>query len=70
MLPRSMLETLQMYLSMVGVLTINAIALPWTLIPTVLLVVLFSFMLKYYLKAAQAVRRLEGTSKYLLIKET
>ncbi|KAL0850177.1 hypothetical protein ABMA28_012050 [Loxostege sticticalis] len=63
MLPRSMLETLQMYLSMVGVLTINAIALPWTLIPTVLLVVLFSFMLKYYLKAAQAVRRLEGTTK-------
>nr|QJQ50001.1 ABC transporter family C protein ABCC2 [Ostrinia furnacalis] len=63
LLPRSMLETLQMYLSMASVLVINAIALPWTLIPTFVLVLIFVFLLKFYLNAAQAVRRLEGTTK-------
>lgn len=62
-LPKAMLETLQMYFSMVSVLILNAMALPWTLIPTAVLMVVFVFFLKWYLNAAQAVKRLEGTSK-------
>lgn len=65
LLPRSTLETIQMYLQMVSVLVLNAVALPWTLIPTVLLVIVFVFMLRWYLSAAQAVKRLEGTSKLI-----
>ncbi|RVE50388.1 hypothetical protein evm_004925 [Chilo suppressalis] len=63
LLPRSLLETLQMYLAMSSVLVLNAIALPWTLIPTAFLVVLFVLLLRWYLQAAQAVKRLEGTTK-------
>nr|UAX26432.1 ATP-binding cassette C subfamily [Galleria mellonella] len=63
LLPRSILETLQMYFSMTSVLVLNAIALPWTLIPTAVLVVVFVLLLRWYLKAAQAVKRLEGTTK-------
>ncbi|CAG9783021.1 unnamed protein product [Diatraea saccharalis] len=63
LLPRSLLETLQMYLAMTSVLVLNAISLPWTLIPTTFLVVLFVFLLRWYLQAAQAVKRLEGTTK-------
>lgn len=66
-LPRSMLETVQMYLSMASILVLNAVALPWTLIPTTVLMVCFVSMLKWYLNAAQAVKRLEGTSKYFYI---
>ncbi|KAJ0181179.1 hypothetical protein K1T71_003264 [Dendrolimus kikuchii] len=62
-LPRSTLETLQMYLSMASILLLNAIALPWTLIPSFVLLVVFIFLLKWYLNAAQAVKRLEGTTK-------
>lgn len=65
LLPRSMLETIQMYLTMTSILVLNAIALPWTLIPTAVLMFLFIFLLKWYLNAAQAVKRLEGTSKNL-----
>lgn len=64
LLPRSMLETVQMYLSLASVLVLNAIALPWTLIPTTVLMFIFVFLLKWYINAAQAVKRLEGTSKY------
>lgn len=63
-LPRSLFETVQMYLTLCSILILNAIALPWTLIPTAVLLILFFFLLKWYLNAAQAVKRLEGTSKY------
>lgn len=63
LLPRSILETVQMYLSLTSILVLNAIALPWTLIPTFVLIIVFVFLFKWYLNAAQAVKRLEGTSK-------
>lgn len=63
MLPRALLETIQMYLSMISILLLNALALPWTLIPTAVLVFIFVFLLKWYLNAAQAVKRLESTSE-------
>lgn len=64
LLPRSILQAFQMYLSMASVLTLNAVSLPWTLIPTVLLLGLFIRYLKWYLNAAQSVKRLEGTSEW------
>lgn len=63
-LPRSMLETVQMYLTVISIMILNALALPWTLIPTSALMVAFVLLLKWYLNAAQSVKRLEGTSKY------
>ncbi|XP_063373668.1 ATP-binding cassette sub-family C member 4-like [Cydia amplana] len=62
-LPRSMLETIQMYLSMISILVLNALALWWTIIPTFVLVIIFIILLKWYLNAAQAVKRLESTTK-------
>nr|ADH16744.1 ABC transporter family C protein ABCC2 [Heliothis subflexa] len=63
LLPRSLLETVQMYLSLTSILVLNATALPWTLIPTSVLIVIFVLMLRWYLNTAQAVKRLEGTTK-------
>ncbi|GBP41934.1 Probable multidrug resistance-associated protein lethal(2)03659 [Eumeta japonica] len=62
-LPRGTLEAVQIYLSLISVLTLNAIALPWTLIPTFFVLVVFLLLLKVYLKAAQSIKRLEGTTK-------
>lgn len=66
LLPRSMLETIQMYLFVLSVLVLNALALPWTLIPTAILLIIFIILLKWYLNAAQAVKRLESTSMYAI----
>lgn len=65
LLPRSFLETIQMYLVMTSILVLNALSLTWTLIPTVVLIFIFGVLLKWYLNAAQAVKRLEGTSEIL-----
>lgn len=62
-LPRTLLEVLQTYTTLAAVLVLNALALYWTLIPSALLILMFAFFVKIYLKTAQSVKRLEGTSK-------
>ncbi|KAI5634801.1 ABC transporter domain-containing protein [Phthorimaea operculella] len=62
-LPRAFIEMIQYYFSMISILIVNALALPYTLIPTAVLMILFYFLVKWYLNAAQSVKRLEGTTK-------
>lgn len=63
-LPRTLLDVLQIYGTLTAILVLNAIALYWTLVPSAVLLVLFGFMVRIYLKAAQGIKRLEGTSTY------
>ncbi|KAJ2946419.1 hypothetical protein O0L34_g12458 [Tuta absoluta] len=62
-LPRAFMEMIQYYFTMINILIINALALPYTLIPTAVLIIIFYFLVKWYLNAAQSVKRLEGTTK-------
>nr|AUO38741.1 ABCC3 protein [Spodoptera frugiperda] len=62
-LPRTLLDVLQIYGTLTAILVLNAIALYWTLVPSAVLLVLFGFMVRIYLKAAQGIKRLEGTTK-------
>lgn len=62
-LPRTLLDVVQIYGTLIGILILNAIALYWTLIPTAVLLTIFFLMVKVYLKAAQGIKRLEGTCK-------
>lgn len=64
LLPKVMLEALQVCCVVCGIMTMEAIINQWMLIPIVGLAVLFYFMTKFYLKTAQNVKRLEGVSKY------
>lgn len=65
-LPRTLLDVIQIYGTLTAILILNALALYWTLIPSVILLVLFFFFVKIYMKTAQGIKRLEGTSKYYL----
>ncbi|XP_039312480.1 multidrug resistance-associated protein 4-like isoform X1 [Solenopsis invicta] len=62
-LPKAMLEVLQLGCVVCGMFTMEAIINPWMLIPIILLVILFFFMTKFYLRTAQNVKRLEGIMK-------
>ncbi|KAL0104962.1 hypothetical protein PUN28_016536 [Cardiocondyla obscurior] len=63
LLPKSMLEALQVCFVVCGIMTMEAIINPWMLIAICLLAILFFFMTKLYLKTAQNVKRLEGVTK-------
>lgn len=62
-LPRSLLDVLQIYSTLLCILVLNAIALYWTLVPSFFLLLIFYFVVRIYMKTAQAVKRLEGTTK-------
>lgn len=64
LLPRFLLECIQIYLVMFSILALNAAALVWTLLPTTIILLLFYTILQIYLKSAQSIKRLEGTSKF------
>ncbi|XP_061382806.1 ATP-binding cassette subfamily C member 4 isoform X2 [Danaus plexippus] len=63
LLPRFLLECIQIYLVMFSILTLNAAALVWTLLPTTIILLLFYVILQIYLKSAQSIKRLEGTTR-------
>ncbi|XP_068628826.1 ATP-binding cassette subfamily C member 4-like [Battus philenor] len=62
-LPRTLLDVLQIYGNLAVILILNAVALYWTLIPSAVLLILFFLFVKIYTKAAQGVKRLESVTK-------
>lgn len=63
LLPKAMLEALQVCCVVCGILTMEAIINQWMLIPIAILVIVFYLMTKCYLRTAQNVKRLEGVTK-------
>ena len=64
LLPRAMLECIQVFLVMVGVLVMVAIVNHWMIIPMVIIAIVFYVVRLYYLNTAQDVKRLEGIGNY------
>lgn len=62
-LPRCMLDTIQILLVMSGILAMVFIVSPWMIIPAIVLGYLFIFARKIYLSSAQDIKRLEGVTK-------
>ncbi|CAH1098765.1 unnamed protein product [Psylliodes chrysocephalus] len=62
-LPRAQFDTLQIFLVLFGILTMVFIVTPWMMVPTIVLGTIFYWFRVVYLKCAQAIKRLEGTSK-------
>lgn len=64
LLPRAMMDALQISFVVVATLIMEVIINYWMLIPIVVVSILFFMITKFYLKTAQNVKRLEGVSKY------
>ncbi|XP_046746888.1 ATP-binding cassette sub-family C member 4-like [Diprion similis] len=63
LLPKAMLEALQIFTVMLGILVMVAVVNQWMLIPTIIMAVIFYTIRVYYLKTAQDIKRLEGITK-------
>lgn len=64
LLPKVMLEAIQIFCVVCGIIIMEVIINQWLLIFVAILAVLFYFMGKIYLRTAQNIKRLEGVSKY------
>ncbi|XP_077300826.1 ATP-binding cassette subfamily C member 4-like [Arctopsyche grandis] len=63
MLPKDMLEAIQILMFMTSAMIMVSITNTWLLVPIVVMVLLFFFLLTVYLRSAQDVKRLEGITR-------
>lgn len=63
MLPKDMMEAIQILLFMTSALIMISITNTWLLIPIVCMVLMFLSLLTIYLRSAQDIKRLEGISE-------
>ncbi|CAG9860399.1 unnamed protein product [Phyllotreta striolata] len=63
LLPRSLIEAIQVFLLLIGILAMVFSVIPWMVIPTIVLGTVFYWFRVVYLKTAQGIKRLEGTTK-------
>lgn len=68
-LPRVMLEAIQIFLIISGVLVMVMIVNHWMLIPMAVLAVLFYYLRLLYLRTAQNIKRLESVGKYAVLRK-
>ena len=66
-MPKVMLETIQMALLIIGIICMIVAVNYWMLIPLMAYFVLFLFGRKSFLKTTQSIRRLEGIGKCFVV---
>jgi ATP-binding cassette, subfamily C (CFTR/MRP), member 4 len=66
-LPSIMIDVIQIFLSLLGIVVVVGIVNPYFLIPTVFMGILFYYMRIFYLLTSRSIKRMEATSKYQII---
>ncbi|KAI9582553.1 probable multidrug resistance-associated protein lethal(2)03659 [Glossina fuscipes] len=62
-LPNVMLDTIQIFLSLAGILVVLCVINPWYLLATAIMGIIFYFLRSFYLKTSRDVKRLEGITR-------
>lgn len=62
-LPSVMIDVIQIFLSLGGIIVVVAIVNYWFLIPTLIIGIIFYYLRNFYLMTSRSVKRMEATSK-------
>uniref|UniRef100_A0A336M8S7 CSON013802 protein n=1 Tax=Culicoides sonorensis TaxID=179676 RepID=A0A336M8S7_CULSO len=62
-LPAIMIDMVQIFLTLVGIVVVVGIVNPWFIIPTVILIGLFWFLREFYLKTSIDIKRMEAVTR-------
>lgn len=63
-LPAVMIDVIQIFLQLGGIIIVVAIVNYWFLIPTAIIGVIFYYLRNFYLMSSRNIKRMEATSKY------
>lgn len=64
MLPAVMIDVIQIFLQLFGIIIVVAIVNYLFLIPTVIIGIIFYFLRNFYLKSSRNIKRMEATSEF------
>lgn len=67
-LPAVMMDVIQIFLSLFGIVIVIAVVNPLYLVPTLLLAIIFYYLRTFYLKTSRNVKRLEAISRFNMKK--
>ncbi|XP_057686609.1 multidrug resistance-associated protein 4 [Corythoichthys intestinalis] len=62
-MPWTLVDFIQVFLQIVGVVAVAAGVIPWILIPVFLLLIVFLFLRRYFLETSRDIKRLESTTR-------
>lgn len=62
-LPSVMIDVIQIFLQLSGIIVVIAVVNPWFAIPTIFIGIIFYYLRWYYLSASRNIKRVEATSK-------
>ncbi|KAF7669999.1 hypothetical protein LDENG_00090130 [Lucifuga dentata] len=62
-MPWTFVDFVQIFLQILGVITLAASVIPWILIPVVPLLIVFLYVRRYYLQTSRDIKRLESTTR-------
>lgn len=63
-LPAVMIDVIQIFLSLAGIVLVVAVVNPYFMIPTVVIGIIFYYLRKFYLLSSRNIKRMEATSEY------
>ena len=63
MVPPTAFDAIEIFIQLFGVIIMIAIIDYWIVIPTLILIVLFYYLRKYYITSARSIKRLEGITR-------
>lgn len=63
-LPSVMIDVIQIFLSLGGIIVVVAIVNYWFLVPTIIIGIIFYFLRNFYLMTSRNIKRMEATSNY------
>ncbi|KAK4880384.1 hypothetical protein RN001_008530 [Aquatica leii] len=63
LLPSAMIDCVQIFLVLIGIIAVVGSVNPWLLIPTLVIAIVFYFLRIFYLSTSRCVKRLEGVTR-------
>lgn len=65
-LPAVMIDVIQIFLQLFGIIIVVATVNYYFLIPTLIIGIIFYFLREFYLKSSRDIKRMEATSEYMM----
>lgn len=66
-LPSVMIDVIQIFLQLFGIIIVIAVINYWFMVPTVIVAIIFYYLRAYYLSSSRNIKRIEATSKQKII---